>query len=85
MNTNFRKAFNALNKLNCPLRETDSLFKIDLEQSSEELWGSYYDACRLEIADNNWLFGISPKIHNVLHKYGLHAEWDNAGQIGVYE
>ena len=30
-------------------------------------------------------FGVSPVITKTLAKYGLHAEWINAGELGVYE
>jgi len=85
MKAQHRKAFNALTKLGVPLREVGDHFNIDLEQPSQELWASYYDAVALEIGNNEWIFGINPKIHNTLRKHGLHAEWINAGEIGVYE
>jgi hypothetical protein len=34
---------------------------------------------------DDWEFGVSPVITETLAKYGLHAEWINAGELGVYE
>jgi hypothetical protein len=33
----------------------------------------------------DWEFGVSPVITDTLRKYNLHAEWINAGELGVYE
>ena len=43
-----------------------------------EVWADYYS----QRAD--WEFGVNPKITKTLSKYGLHAEWLNAGELGVY-
>ena len=85
MKRNFRLAFKSLEKLGVPLRETGDGFNIDLERRTEELWADYWNASRLEIGNNEWIFGINPKIHNILRKYDLHAEWINPGELGVYE
>ncbi len=34
---------------------------------------------------SDWEFGVNPRITETLNKYGLHAEWINAGELGVYE
>jgi hypothetical protein len=84
MKRNHRLAFNALKKIGAPVYERCDIenFQISAEglgsgayrgYKPDEAWASYWDSC--------W---ISPMIEEVLSRYGLHAEWINAGEIGVY-
>lgn len=88
-----RLAFNALKKIGAPVYERSDLenFQISAEGLSSRTayegyrpdipWADYYE----EIFMENWEFGINPLITDTLRRYGLHAEWINAGEIGVYE
>ena len=44
------------------------------------LWADYYDGRIMP----DWEFGINPLITDTLKRYGLHAEWINPAEIGVY-
>jgi hypothetical protein len=44
-------------------------------------WADYYDGRNIP----DWEFGVNPLITETLSKYGLHAEWINPGELGVYE
>jgi hypothetical protein len=91
MKQKHRLAFNALKKIGAPVYERSDLenFQISAEGLSswsaykgykpEVVWADYYTR------DNTFVFGINPLIDEVLGRYGLHAEWINAGEIGVYE
>lgn len=90
MTRNHRLAFNALKKIGAPVYERSDIknFQISAEGLSasdqydrDELWANYYDGWSID----GWEFGINPKITKILDKYGLHAEWINPGEIGVYE
>jgi hypothetical protein len=92
MERNYRLAFNALKKIGAPVYERSDIknFQISAEGLSssaykgynpDELWADYYDGYRIP----DWNFGINPRIDEVLNQYGLHAEWINPGEIGVYE
>lgn len=88
MKRNHRLAFNALKKIGAPVYQRSDIenFQISAEGISGEydrdtLWADYYEG----IYFPDWDFGINPKITEILSKYGLHAEWINAGEIGVYE
>ena len=83
-----KKAFNALKKMKCPVfwDEGVDYFRISAENNfdpeyGDQLWADYYDADNIEGFD----FGVSPKIHKLLSKYDLFAEWINAGELGVYD
>jgi len=88
-----RLAFNALKKIGAPVYERSDIenFQISAEGLSscqeyegykpDVLWADYYDGQMIP----DWNFGINPLIDEVLGRYGLHAEWINAGEIGVYE
>jgi len=87
-----RLAFNALKKIGAPVYERSDIenFQISAEGLSSSaykgykpdvLWADYYDGQMIP----DWNFGINPLIDEVLGRYGLHAEWINAGEIGVYE
>lgn len=86
MKRNFRLAFNALKKINAPVYERCDIenFQISAEHNFDlrygnKLWASMYENI------NGWDFGINPEIDRILDKYALHAEWINAGEVGVYE
>ena len=84
----FRLAFNALKKIGAPVYERSDIenFQISAEgilgeYDRDTLWANYYDGPSI----SDWEFGINPLITKTLAKYGLHAEWINAGEIGVYD
>jgi hypothetical protein len=86
MTRNHRLAFNALKKIGAPVYQRSDIenFQISAEGIAGEydrdtLWADFYEGHKF------WDFGINPKITDILTKYGLHAEWINAGEIGVYE
>ena len=88
MKRNHRLAFNALKKIGCPVYERSDIenFQISAEgiydyYDRDTVWADYYDGYRIL----DWEFGINPLITNTLRRYGLHAEWINAGEIGVYD
>ena len=88
MKRNHRLAFNALKKIGAPVYERSDIenFQISAEgiydyYDRDTIWADYYDGYRIL----DWEFGINPLITNTLRRYGLHAEWINAGEIGVYD
>ena len=88
MKRNHRLAFNALKKIGAPVYERSDIenFQISAEgiynyYDRDTVWADYYDGYRIL----DWEFGINPLITNTLRRYGLHAEWINAGEIGVYD
>ena len=83
MKRNYRLAFNALTKLGVPLYQRSDMenWAISAEDSDSYKFCDYYDVYRID----DWEFGVSPVIFNTLRKYGLHAEWINPGELGVYE
>jgi hypothetical protein len=80
MNRNHRLAFNALTKLGVPVYERCDIenFQISAEHPDSYKFCNYYSN------REDWIFGVSPVIEDTLRKYGLHAEWINAGELGVY-
>jgi hypothetical protein len=82
MKRNYRNAFNALNKLGVPTYQRSDMehFAISAEDADSYKFCDYYAYMR-----EDWEFGVSPVITDTLRKYGLHAEWINAGELGVYE
>lgn len=82
MKRSYRNALNALNKLGVPTYQRSDMehFAISAEDSNSYKFCDYYAYMR-----EDWEFGVSPEITNTLAKYGLHAEWINAGELGVYE
>ena len=82
MKRQYRYAYNALKKLGVPVYERSDLngrFNISAEDAESYKWCDYY------YQGNEWDFGVNPVIEKVLAKYGLHSEWINAGELGVYE
>jgi hypothetical protein len=82
MKRNYRNALNALNKLGVPTYQRSDMehFAISAEDAESYKFCDYYAYMR-----EDWEFGVSPTITDTLRKYGLHAEWINAGELGVYE
>jgi hypothetical protein len=81
MKANYRHAYNALKKLGVPVYERDDMggrFQISAEEPEAWRWCSYYSR------NPDWDFGVNPVIDKTLAKYGLHSEWINAGELGVY-
>jgi hypothetical protein len=80
----YRNAFNALTKqgLGSMLYQRSDMenFAISAEEPISYKFCDYYAYMR-----EDWEFGVSPTITEILNKYGLHAEWINAGELGVYE
>jgi hypothetical protein len=88
MKRNHRLAFNALKKIGAPVYQRSDIenFQISAEgiagdYDRDTLWADYYSGMNIP----DWDFGINPLITDILRKYGLHAEWINPGEIGVYE
>ena len=84
MKRTYIKAFNALKKLGVPVYVRDDMdgrFQISAEVPDSFKWLDYHDGDRIP----DWVFGVHPKIDNILHNCGLHAEWINPGELGVYE
>jgi hypothetical protein len=84
MKRQFRYAYNALKKLGVPVYEREDLngrFNISAEEPNSYQWLDFYEGYRMP----NWDFGINPIITEVLNKYGLWAEWQNAGELGIYQ
>ena len=82
MKRQYRLAFNALKKMGVPVYERDDMngrFQISAEEPNSCEWCSFYSR------NPDWDFGVNPKIEEVLAKYGLHSEWINGGELGVYE
>lgn len=79
MKKQFRLAFNALKKIGAPVCEDDwygntDNFRISAECNDDAWWADYWAGCY-----------IDPRIEAILKKYGLYAEWVNAGVLNVYE
>ena len=89
MTRNHRLAFNALKKLGVPVYERSDIenFQISAERNFDPecgntLWADYYEGYTI---GDDWEFGVNPIITKTLSKYGLHAEWINPGELGVYD
>ena len=84
MEKNFQKAFNALEKIGCPVIEgwdDPDKFVISGENNYPVCWADYYN----EFPGGADDFGVNNKINKILDKYGLMAEWINPGVLGVCE
>ncbi len=83
MNTSkkFCKAYNELVKMGVPVYTRDDIknFQISAENENSWEWVNYYNEMSV------WPFGVNPKLEAVLEKHGLHSEWINPGELGVYE
>ena len=82
MRKQYRYAYNALKKLGVPVYVRDDMdgrFQISAEDAESYKWCNYYEHWQ------DWNFGVNPVIDETLAKYGLHSEWINAGELGVYD
>ena len=73
-----RKAFNALKKMGCPVKEWDGNdrghFWINAEEENAGEWLDYYN-----------LFEGSKKLNEILNSNGLYFEWTNSAFGCVYD
>ena len=84
MNKKYTKAFNALKKLGCPVFvhvDAPNRFDISAEESNSDEWASYYNGDYRP----DWIFGVNPKVNEILSKHGLFAEWMNPAHLRVCE
>ena len=82
MNNQFQKAFDALEKMGCPVIEGVDSFCINGEDNGAVCWADYYCKFPGGVLDD---FGVNNKINAILEKFKLFAEWNNPGMLGVYE
>ncbi len=79
----FIPAFETLKAMGAPVYvhvDDRGNFSIDAEDGAEtETWADYYSQA------DNWLFGVNPKITQVLDEHRLFAEWVNPGRLSVYK
>jgi len=83
MKANYKKAEAALKALGVPTYQRADMqhFAISAEHENSYKFCDYY-------ADGyipDWDFGVNPIVEKTLAKYGLHSEWINPGELGVYE
>lgn len=85
MKRKFRTAYNALKKIGCPVYEGgwngEDTFRISAEDNLDHVWADYY----MMSEEGGYVFGVSPRINEVLDKHGLFAEWCNPGVLNVWE
>lgn len=77
------KAYNELKKMGVPVyvrEDMDGRFQISGEDSESYKWADYYEGDY----HADWIFGVNPKVDEVLRKNGLACEWINPGELGVY-
>ena len=75
------KAFNELKRLGAPVYEhpdDNGNFSIDAEVPEADAWADYYSQC------HDWIFGVSPRLDEILIKHNLHGEWVNPGRLSIY-
>jgi len=77
----YNHAFKALQKMGVPVYVWEDTFRISAEAENSYLWADYYDGPSI----SSWNFGVNPKIDKTLAKYGLHCDWINPGELGVWE
>lgn len=91
------KAWKELLALGCPVirhgaRHDEGYFVISAEHRTidDSLWADYYQ----EEVREQWnedrtkilnASGIRTKVHDILSKYDLYAEWVNPGMVAVYD
>jgi hypothetical protein len=80
--TKYKKALQALQNAGVPTYQRSDMehFAISAEEADSYKFCDYYAYMR-----EDWEFGVSPVITDILSKFGLHAEWINGGELGVYE
>lgn len=79
-----RYAYNALKKMGAPVFERSDnpdTFGLSAEDyGTDELsWADYYGEFR---GGYPW---VDPRAEEIVEKYGLHFEWENAGCLFVYD
>lgn len=82
MNKRFTQAFEELKAIGAPVfvnadNSAQNSFSISAEENGDELWADYY-------CQEYGVFGVSPRIENILNKHGLFSEWCNPGKLNVY-
>jgi len=85
MKREYIKAYNELKKMGVPVFVRDDMkqhgnFHISAEESNSSEWVSYYDGHYIP----GWDCGVHPAIDSTLAKYGLHCEWQNPGELSVW-
>jgi hypothetical protein len=83
MQRNYKKAFNVLKRLGCPVIEGDDYgdqryFRISAEHNDDVIWADYYQM-------DMGLFGVNQAVVDILDANGLFAEWINPGVLGVHQ
>ena len=80
MKPNYKKAEAALKALGVPTYQRSDMknFGINAEDCDSYKWCSFYSQ------DPTWDFGVHPLVDSTLRKFGLHCEWINGGELGVY-
>ena len=83
MKANYRKAQAALTLLGVPTYQRSDMqhFAISAEDTNSYKFCDYYDGHAMP----EWNSGVNPIIDKTLAKFGLHSEWINPGELGVYE
>ncbi len=84
MTRNHRNAFNALTKLGVPVfqrRDYPEGFFISAEHDNSYEWVDYWNTSRDRFEGET----VHPLIRTTLAPFGLHAEWENAGCLAIYE
>lgn len=96
MKRNLRNAFNALIAIGAPVMETtraatndrgerimEESFTISGEANDNRQWADYY----MEYGSNmnNTFPGFHKDICDILSRFGLYPEWENAGMANVWE
>lgn len=94
MKRHARKAFTALKKINAPVYDREDygahfIIGGELRDSDDHYFCDYYGEEVKEYVDANGrivnAFGIRQDVRDILEANGLHAEWINAGMVGVYD
>ena len=87
MKQNMTKAFNALEKINCPVMEgweDSTMFAINAEENENHCWANY-NCMGIDTNPNLDDFGVNHKVNKILEANGCFAEWINPSVLGVYQ
>ena len=84
LNRKYVPAYMALKTLGVPVfvnEDNEKLgnFFINAEEAVSAQWVDWY------ARNEEWVFGVHPAVEAVLQRFGLFAEWQNPGCLGVYE
>lgn len=80
---NVLKAFNALEKMGVPVKDSDhngGHFYISAEEENSPEWLDYHNGSK---SWGDWT--INDKVHEVLNANDLYPEWANPGYCVVYD